>query len=66
MSTKYFEIHVGIRHLGCRIFQSLTYPQFSKGMLIIMTTDREQIVFSLSQVDGVITTPVTENEKHEE
>jgi hypothetical protein len=62
MDNQLFKIEVGIRQLGYLSFESSTYPEFSEGMIFILDTSGKQIVLSLREVMGVITTPV-EKEK---
>ncbi|MGO3395576.1 MAG: hypothetical protein ACTINL_03655 [Serratia proteamaculans] len=57
-NTQRFEVQVGLRQIGCVTYESTTYPEFSEGMVFIMSTSGEQVAFSLREVCGVITTPI--------
>ena len=53
-----YSIQVGVRRAGYLEYESEVMPEYSMGMIFIVTTDGRHISISLEEVVGVCVTPL--------
>lgn len=54
-------VQVGIRRTGYLEYKCDTYPEYSMGMIFIVTEEGIHISINLKDVNGVVVTPLKEN-----
>lgn len=52
-----YNIQVGLLRAGYLEYESEILPEYSMGMIFVVTTEGSHIAISLSQVCGVVVTP---------